>query len=604
MPYQPIFLDFDPEAYFTPQKYYLEQLYMFNTLLRIPDYQRGFAWEKTNFEQLFDDIEETIAQNFPGLTPVAGTSLVPHFMGAIVTDIIPGRMSTDVEVVDGQQRLMTLTILLAVLSDFVQDVNDVTLRNDINQKIYSLLRNPLATGSGADKARLQLDQEDTFFKDVVISPQAASDRQLKIDSYSTSLNLIRTRIIDCISYFRSRMAVYFGDRTATDYDIKVDIFSNTVGRLLTIVQIRVKKPKLAYTIFETLNKRGVELTQADLIKNEVFKSAAPADRPQTVTIWKEMRSKLPDVDEATTAYIRCHYASRVVDVKESALFRDISKYLQLPTTVLRDYVNSLNDEADNYDDIYSSDSSNAQTRELLVEINTILDVSISHILLLAGAKAFGITSQNFLELTKLTRNFCFRYFTIGTGTVSSTTTLIGRAARKLRDTSSLADVKTILLADSSDTTFKQDFKQYRAKQAKKAFYIIRQIEVHLANGAGGLIPFNRSVRQHLEHIMPETPSSPGWDHVSADREKYDLYIDRLGNFLVLEADINQAIKNRKFDSKSGQDGVLVRNYSTSALQLPGQTAGYLNAGGQWDFSSIDKRQEALADLAVQVWSLQ
>jgi uncharacterized protein with ParB-like and HNH nuclease domain len=575
-----------------------------NSSFRIPEYQRVYSWSEKGreFETLWNDIVETETNNFHGFDPIPQINQKPHFLGAVVTEMTSPNQG---DVVDGQQRLTTLTILLCILYDFIEEIPDATLRQNL-WSVRSLTRNYAAgRGAGGYLPRLELNQEDDFFKQLIINPLNKQERTQVLNQSSSSNNSVKTRIIECYQFFEKSLKDHFKSNTEPDYGKRIQRFTNTLFYLITVLHLNVSKSGLAYTIFETLNTRGLDLSQADLIKNKIFSKAQGTSNHQTVlNYWNQMQNTLLSKELSATEFIRYHYASTKNDVKIQSLFETISDDADKSMSIL-DYARSLKEHAVLYADLADENTGDDNTDELLQTINDVLRVSMSYPLLLAGLHMFGAGNLEFKRLVRLTHNFCFRYFTVGSaGSVAKLESAMGNAARTLRRTQRIQDLIDDFKVKSPDSVFEEDFKNFQAKKPDLAFYIIRFIEIHLAAGAGGLVPFNQSQHQHLEHIMPKKPTATSWAHVYNDK-RYNSYLNRVGNHLVLEADINRVIKNHSFAAKTGQTPGLSKTYSDSSLKLPKSVmhSTYVNANGDWDFSSIEKRQTELAQIAVKAWSL-
>jgi hypothetical protein len=188
---------------------------------------------------------------------------------------------------------------------------------------------------------------------------------------------------------------------------------------------------------------------------------------------------------------------------------------------------------------------------------------------------------------------------VGGGSPDGLAKALAPISSRLRETDySLGDMMSELLLFSSDAVFVDKFKQFTSKNASTSFYILKSIEDHLAGGQGVTI-LGQSSSQHLEHIMPKKPTQADWSHVLLD-ERYNMYLNKIGNLIVLEKDINAHIKNKSFCYKNSNK--TEKDYAHSVLKLPAQTVSFLNNVQLWDFESINKRQEILAtQYAAAVW---
>jgi hypothetical protein len=121
---------------------------------------------------------------------------------------------------------------------------------------------------------------------------------------------------------------------------------------------------------------------------------------------------------------------------------------------------------------------------------------------------------------------------------------------------------------------------------------------HWLGAGAGMLPNPQSPAQHLEHIFPRNPAQGEWPPI--EKAELGLIVNRIGNLLVLEADINKHIKNKSYAYKKQNSKNL--DYTHSALQMPRKLEDF-EEDGSWGRSSIEKRQEALAYDAVKVWPL-
>jgi uncharacterized protein with ParB-like and HNH nuclease domain len=596
----------DANYYFNTTPYTLYDFFMKNLSLLIPEYQRNFSWGEDKLEEIWIDIISTEKNNFNGYDLISESSQQPHFLGAVVTEKHSGVINYE-EVIDGQQRLITLTILLAVLCDFIEKISDAQVRQSLLMNVSQLIRNYNSSGLGIGNitGRVRLNQENDFFMNHVLLPVNTTARAISLSSINNP-SQIQLRIINTIKFFNNKLENHLGLSSQSDYVQKVDRFRITVVNLLTVLHVSVKKEDLAYTIFETLNTRGLDLTQADLIKNKIFKLGAnDQDKKDIMNRWNETQAYFVyDTDpQAITKYIRYLYASYVSEAKLTSLHKTISKYLTDTPSSVTIFSSQMKSEAAIYVAIKESSTGNLTTDNLLNEITNILEVTMSYPLLLSGAITFGLNSPEFAKLVKAVRDFCFRYFTISSlGTVAKIEQIMGKTARNLRVNKDLSSAISELQTISADQVFKDEFKIYQARDSALAFYIIYQIELYLSKGSG-IAPLPQSPRQHLEHIMPKNPdnNSNDWVHVIKN-ERYQSFVNRVGNHLILEASINSSIKNKSYDYKVGSIPSTGKTYLDSKLILPHQTGTYLK-NGLWDLESIEERQEDLADLAVDVWSL-
>ena len=235
---------------------------------QVPLYQRVYGWGKPQIDQLWDDLMEITETR---KTEPAAT----HFIGSLVLAASPDISAVGVQkflVVDGQQRLTTLTILLAALRDHQVEMSGPVHRDRIDTQF---LVNKFESGEPTKVLPTQADR-DSYLAVIRATANAGSEDAVG--------NAYRT--------FRSKIAV--ADDPDDEQDIK-DI-ENAVLRGLAVVAVTAERGDNAHRIFESLNNTGLRLTQSDLIKNYLFMRLG--ERAETVyeTTWLPLE-KLLDASE-------------------------------------------------------------------------------------------------------------------------------------------------------------------------------------------------------------------------------------------------------------------------------------------------------------------
>jgi uncharacterized protein with ParB-like and HNH nuclease domain len=145
---------------------YIKDLFNNKYLFEVPDFQRPFSWEKENFEDLFDDIQQAIQTNNERFGDKFD-EYEPYFLGSIIlwTKELKDDGSGKYGIIDGQQRLTSLSILVAVMRDLTKDEDT---KNDLQEMIYQKAKKALGT---PESVRLDVrDKEKEFFRDYVLEP--------------------------------------------------------------------------------------------------------------------------------------------------------------------------------------------------------------------------------------------------------------------------------------------------------------------------------------------------------------------------------------------------------------------------------------------------
>lgn len=231
----------------------------------IPDYQRPYAWGRDETFQLLDDLQSSLDRDTDE----------PYFLGSIV--LVKEKGIPAAEVIDGQQRLTTLTILFAVLRDLAADL---ALRADIQRFVEEP---EVVWDDRPAKPRIRLRERDAkFFRDNIQIDGAVdtliglSDNQVKTDAQKS--------IRDNAKALHETLGAW------TDGERK-KLFVMMASRTFLVV---VSTPDLnsAYRIFSVMNARGLPLTPPDIFKSQVIGAIPDAERSTYAELWEDLEENL------------------------------------------------------------------------------------------------------------------------------------------------------------------------------------------------------------------------------------------------------------------------------------------------------------------------
>lgn len=235
----------------------IEETFSHSKPYTIPRYQRKYVWSEKNWSDLYDDIirvvESSISENNH------------HFIGSFIFNT---EEKKSLSIIDGQQRITTLTILIAIIAKYFLHYNKDDLFRGVRK--YCLYTDV----DGNEELRLQHPDYEIYpimVHDFCLLEQ--NKQELCIDKYTKSLNKKIAKeekaFIDCYKYFQSKIATIFSEKQENEFISWLKTFRDAILSLKTIT-IRVPQKTEGYLIFETLNARGAKLEQHELIKNLIF----------------------------------------------------------------------------------------------------------------------------------------------------------------------------------------------------------------------------------------------------------------------------------------------------------------------------------------------
>ena len=547
-------------------------------MYKVPDFQRDYSWKQEQWEDLWEDILEVIQEKSV------------HYMGAVVFQ----NTSTQKEylVIDGQQRLATLSLLtiacIRVLQESITPSNNA--QNEANLERIEIFRrkflgekNPVSLHHSS---KLKLNENNDFFYQSILV-------QLK-----TPLNLARLseseRLLwEAQDYFYKKVKGYFGNQF--DGEKIADFLDNTVANNLLFIEIVVEDDLSAYTVFETLNSRGVELTSTDLLKNYLLSLVVQRGKTD-LTIAKEKWTRIIDVIGLKTfpTFLR-HY----LNSKQSLVARDNLFKIIKPTAKTGEEVFELLDELEKHADVYvalgnGNDSHwiNNKKAKKYIDLFNLLNIRQVKPLLLAAYMNFD--TNEFNKLLRICGIVSFRYNTISGANPKEMETSYNRIAIQIREKKINNAREAFLQMRSAlyieDASFKANFshKKLNSRSHKK---LIKYIFIELENKVSNQSYNDLTEPSTLEHIMPESYSTVWNDEISTSTHQDFAY--RLGNYTLLEDNLNRACSNKNFETKR-------EIYEKSKYKLTNQISeNYL----EWNANHIVEHQEYLAKLAVQIWRI-
>ena len=383
-------------------------------IYRVPLFQRDYSWKEENWEDLWQDILTVYDTN------------VSHYMGAIV---LQSSSETDKEftVIDGQQRLATLSIIaIAVIEKIWQLVQQEVEpernreRQDILKGIYLAARDPRSL-SYSSKLLLNENNND-FYQSNLVNLRSP----LNVRSLSRSNQLLW----QAFEYFSSHLEKL--TTVIKDGSTLAEILADFVAQRLLFIQITVENELNAYTVFETLNARGIELSSTDLLKNYLFSLfRGPDDLLEAQRQWRRIINtvRMEKFPEFLRYYLSLSY-SRVRRERLFKLVRESVKDAQQAFNLLDrlEKYSSLFIALGNSNDEFWRDIQ--KNRKYVRELN-LFRVKQVYPTLFAAFEPFS--EEDFTRLLKLASVIAFRYSVVSGLNPNELESLYNSVAIKIAD---------------------------------------------------------------------------------------------------------------------------------------------------------------------------
>ena len=537
--------------------------------LVVPMYQRSYAWQTEQIKELFQDIGSAIFDRRD-----------EYFLGSIVLT----RKQRDVlEVVDGQQRLATISIFIAAVRDYFAGKQDEDRAAEI-EKNY-LFSKKLRTQELIPHLRLNHVDHD-FYAKRILSRAVSADRKCEPTRES------HHRLLNAQAYAISRV------KTITEMGNKPDdaLFDwlEFVEKQSKVIWVKVPDEANAFTIFETLNDRGLDLAVSDLLKNYLF-SLADDRLSEVQSKWLAVVGLMESIENESVVvtYIRHFWSSKYGLTREKGLYEAIKKKVTSKQAAI-DFVNELELGARNYVALLNSQhevwAKYGQSARQAIDTFSIFHIEQNRPLLLAILNRF--TPVEVVKAMKMLVSLAVRHNITGkTGSGSSETGYSESASKVMAGAvANASGLKKLLEGfNPSDDEFETAFSVSSVTKSPIARYYLRAIERFLLKDSEPeLVPNSNQEEVNLEHILPQSPS-PGWS-IPVDQMK-KLY-KRIGNLALMSSSANSAAENAVFSEK-------LVFYKDSKLILTNQLTSF----SKWDENEISKRQSQMAKSARDIWAL-
>ncbi len=278
-------------------------LYMKGYLFEIPNYQRSYVWEKDEITAFLKDITYCYEQNSAGQS-------YDHFFGQMVfREVMKDRADrTVLEVVDGQQRLTTITLIVAAIYRLILTKEPV-INSCVLEQLRKIKRQYLISmpDMGSSRRVLTLSQRDN---PILIAIATVTEEKVDNEFGFDCLYESHTRILKAYTQIFNYLEEYFSEIDEYCFSQTLSDFIEIILRNFSVVLIKPKSIGYSYALYQVVNDRGVLLTSAELLKARTMELLSNNEGLflECETIWNEI---LNDPGKETTKYLLWHYSSKM-----------------------------------------------------------------------------------------------------------------------------------------------------------------------------------------------------------------------------------------------------------------------------------------------------
>ncbi|WP_163558795.1 DUF262 domain-containing protein [Halomonas sp. NO4] len=537
----------------------------------IPEYQRPYAWEVEQAEELFDDLWTFMEQE---------DKSEEYFLGSIV--LVKDDRTNRADVVDGQQRLTTLTLLLAAIRDRLRAIDEWKGAFD------DFVMEPGSRALGLEaKPRLFLRTRDQdFFNRYAQTPGSMGDL-VKLDKSryrDSQLNIIQN-------------GCYYLERLGNLDDEQVGRFGQFIVRNCILVLVSTESFKSAYRIFSVMNDRGLDLEPSDILKANIISGIGERERTQYTELWEDAEVRLSRKGfNDLIAHIRMifrkeKYRRSVLDEFNDYVVKEVPGSKALMDSVILPYADAFEviknrsyvstDRADNINELFS----------WLHRVNNMdwAPVAMEFVRRFDGDSE--TLEKHLVKLERLAASMFIRGVYV--------TPRVERYGRVLTE---LEAGKNLLEKGSSLDLTPQAQKETLERLNDNVYDYPALLRMYIMLRMDSFLAATNVSYKHqtttIEHVLPQNPSDGSqWlnDWSEAQRE---YWANRLGNLVLLSRQKNSEASNYDFDLKKKKyfqtrNGVSLYACSTQVLNH-----------AKWTEQEVKARHQDLLNVFARNWQLQ
>ena len=554
-----------------------------NLLFEIKPPQRRFKWTKRQVDQLWNDIHTAYSTNRDS-----------YFLGSLL--LVQSADSERVEVIDGQQRITTLSILLAVLRDQCQEFPGLSSRANTLQRHISRVDHD-DRPVGALVVKLQ-DPDDAIYEKLVRDHGSTATI---VSQKDPPLNDLLSKAARTLTEHVKK----FLEPANPEHRLRE--FCNFVQDNVRFLPLEVRNEAEAYLVFDTTNTRGMRLSPSEALKGRLATKARENSdlSARLISKWNVTARNLENAGLSINAmdnYLHSVWSAREGYTKKSALDR-ISEKLSTND----DFKNFI-DELEAYSSSYITVAARKEDSSLFRDLRDLRNLNVQCYSFLTMVHKH--TNSRFKDAVDLVLTLQIRNVTIGNYQANDYEKDWPKWAGLVREGKLQQAFDEIRSKIISDDEFRRSFEKKPIPSAIVARHLLRRLEAHSVTGSG-MTPFEVDV----EHVMPKslvgklihdkklTKNAMRWlEDLEIEiplttpqkltiGKNLDTYLNMLGNQALLNITKNRGAKDLRFSEKT-------KLYDTQALDSTKSLTLY----GKWGPKQIEARQRDMAQRAPSIWA--
>lgn len=536
----------------------------------IPVYQRNYDWKIENCKQLYDDLIQVIKNNSK-----------THFFGSIVSVYEPSGRNTEFLIIDGQQRLTTMSLLFLALYNLLEEKIIISEDESLKDQIYEDF---LVDKYQPQEKRMKL-------KPIKNDQKAFSKLFNSKDDYIKDSNLTIN-----YSYFYERIQ---------KQEITIDEFFDAICRL-EIINITLNNEDNPQLIFESLNSTGLDLSEGDKIRNYILMGLPKQKQDEYYEKYWNCIEKCTKYD--VSSFIRDYLSvKQLVIPSQKKVYINFKKYVEDSSLKIIEILEDLLSYAKRYNILLCEKTSSKELNSCINRLNR-LETTVTRPFFLEVLRLYDENQINLNEVAEafsITESYLFRrtICDLPTNALNKIFLLLNREIMRYDGTDSnyIEKLKFALLSKKDRARFPNDDdfslmfteKPIYQMNSKNKIYILERLENFGTLEDKDIYRHYDEGEYSIEHIMPQH-LTPAWIKELGDsyEEIHDTWLHRIAN-LTLTA-YNSKYSNSTFVEKK----TMKNGFEDSGIRLN----TYVSKKDKWTLAELRDRNDYLLKRALNIWA--
>lgn len=530
----------------------ISEIFADNNSYEIPNYQRPYSWNQDNVSDLVNDINDAFENG-----------VKEYFIGSIIT--IEKDVKKQFEVVDGQQRLTTITLIFSALRNLIKNE---TAKSELQKKILPI--NALTDEPEQPRLKVRKKEEMFFYDYILLGKELEND---------VDLSEIERKFINNVKTIETLLEEYD--------ELHLKKFANYLLQNVYLVLVRTESFESAYRLFNVLNARGLALSNADLLKNLLFgRSSSLNEQKRIETYWNSLEDiiTLKNID-----IFLSHYRTSLKGNKaQNDLFQEYENHLKNNKISSEDFCKNLIETAKYYIKIRKNDFEDNNIKKI---INSLLNVSYDEwfptILAFMNNPLKDMTFGEFISIIeKITyQNWVRRLGRTKRNTVYyNLINLINKGTNKNEIESKIQE-----LTNNEEFFTILESNLYGMSYAKA---VLLRLENSMQDDSvfktySGMIS--------IEHILPQKATDNYWTERFSTQQITEN-VHKIGNLVLLSGRKNSQAQNYNFEKKKD---VYLKNSEKVSFDLTKEIC----ENDEWNIENLNSRHTQMIDNAKLLWKI-